>query len=97
MLSPCFATAAAPGLSAAEFGPASLAGFRAIMHRGGAGVPLIRKFCFTPIGPPPWYLSLVPDAVLVLSSYALGCEMHTHIDGCLTVFPCSQTQYAYGA
>ncbi len=44
MLSPCFATAAAPGLSAAEFGPASLAGFRAIMHRGGAGVPRIRKF-----------------------------------------------------
>ncbi len=58
MLAPCFATAAAPGFPAAEFGPASLAGFRPIMHRGGEGVPLacyivLVKKVLTPLVPVP--------------------------------------------
>ncbi len=58
MLTPVFATAAAPGFSAAEFGPASLAGFRLIMHRKGEGVPLARvsvlvKKVLTPLAPIP--------------------------------------------
>ena len=69
MLAPCFATAAAPGFPAAEFGPASLAGFRPIMHRGGEGVPLA---CYNVLVKifwswHPWHLSLSLFLALVLS------------------------------